>query len=487
MNSPADFRTVVLLGVPFHDVTLQETVDEIARMIKLREPCYLATANLDFAAQASRDVELQRILVEAHLVICDGTPLVWASRWLGAPLRERIAGSDLVPRLAAEAAARGWRLFFLGGDGEALTLACSRLREKHPGLQVEGYSPPFGPLLELNHEDISARVRAFKPDILFVAFGCPKQEKWIYMHHASLGVPVAVGVGATVDFLAGKFRRAPRWMQVVGAEWIFRLMQEPRRLYQRYLIDLIFFVRSLRAQRKALQSGQATGTPEAIAAPAAVAQVDLVTWVGRAEASRIRNGELKIPAPSKPGCVIALDLSQVSFMDSTALGTLLAGFRAAAKMGGGLALVRPTLPVQQLLAAVKLDRLLTIVDRAEDAAAALGAAHGVTQRSASHELVLKLKGDLTFQRVPEHSKWLEEQWLAHPHARQLVIELSEVPFMDSSGLGFLLRAQRLAKGREGGACSLRGAGENLRNVIRLARVDSVLNCEGGTSPQGPHA
>ncbi len=107
-------RLAILLGVPFHDVTMGETLDRIDALIAARTPGYLATANLDFAAQASQDVELQRILFDAELVLCDGTPLVWASRWLGAPLRERVAGSDMMPHLFARAAERGHRLFFLG-------------------------------------------------------------------------------------------------------------------------------------------------------------------------------------------------------------------------------------------------------------------------------------------------------------------------------------------------------------------------------------
>jgi N-acetylglucosaminyldiphosphoundecaprenol N-acetyl-beta-D-mannosaminyltransferase len=476
-------RSAVILGVPFHDITMDETIARLAAIIKDRTPVYWATANLDFALQASKDVELQRILVEADLVLCDGTPLVWASRALGAPLRERVAGSDLVPRIAAEAAARGWKLFLLGGGEEALPLALSKLRERHPGLQVDGYSPPFAKLLEMDFEAISDKLSAARPDVLFVAFGCPKQEKWIYMHYRRLGVPMSVGVGATVDFLAGKFRRAPRWMQVVGAEWIFRLSQEPRRLFNRYLFDLLFFVRALRAQRKALAVGAKAGdsSPKSADAPAPGFSPDLriVNWEGRIDAASIAAG--RVPAPAADfvaGNVIALVASGVTFIDSTGLGFLLTAYRRAVSAGGGLALVSPSPAVTGLLEAMKLSRLVTVVDDPVRARAALGLARPARPDPvATGELILPIQGELTATRVPGLTNWIEESWAARADAACLVLDVSAVRFMDSSGLGLLLRCHRMAAARTGARLILRGMTTNVRNVLRLAKVENVLTIE----------
>lgn len=221
---------------------MDESVDIVQKMIASKRSHHIVTANVDFLVQSFRDAELHRIFLDAHLLLCDGTPLVWASRLLGYPLPERVAGSDLVPRLIQLAEKKKYRVFLLGGSSQANTAAVENLKRQHPDLILAGhYSPPFAPLAEMDHEDICERIRAAKPDLLLVSFGCPKQEKWIAMHHRALGVPVVIGVGAVIDFFAQRVKRAPVWMQRSGAEWLFRLAQEPRRLFRRYAVDLCSF------------------------------------------------------------------------------------------------------------------------------------------------------------------------------------------------------------------------------------------------------
>src|ERR1041385_9044657 len=146
---------IAILGVPFDNVTTQETIEAIGRMVATQRPHYLVTANVDFLVQAQEDVELRRILFDAHLVLCDGTPLVWASRLLGNPLLERVAGADLVPLLLRVSAEKGYRVFFLGATPESCTQAVSRLKKLHPALIIaEHYSPPFNKLLEMDHDEI---------------------------------------------------------------------------------------------------------------------------------------------------------------------------------------------------------------------------------------------------------------------------------------------------------------------------------------------
>lgn len=243
-------RLVGILGVPFHQVTLDGAVERIEYMIAEGGVHSIVTPNVDFLVKAQRDPELRRILVNADLVLCDGRPIVWASRILGERLPCRVAGSDLVPKVIRRAAERGWTLFLLGGQGDVAAEAARRMNAAHPTLKaVAHYSPPYGPLESMDNAEIARQVAAARPDILLVCFGCPKQEKWMSRHAGALGVPVVIGAGATVDFLANRVARAPVWMRRAGAEWLFRLIQEPRRLAGRYADDLFHFFPAILLQR----------------------------------------------------------------------------------------------------------------------------------------------------------------------------------------------------------------------------------------------
>lgn len=246
---PRAAAPVAIFGVPLDNVTLPEALERVTAMIEARRPHYVVTANVDFLVQARRDAELRQALVHADLVTCDGMPLVWASRLLRNPLPERVTGADLVPQLLEIAAAHGYRVFFLGATPDANRRAVANVQARFPRIRIAGhYSPPFRPLAEMDNDEIIQRIRAAQPDILLVAFGCPKAEKWMARHYRALGVPVSIGVGATIDFLAGAVRRAPRWMQESGCEWMFRLVQEPRRLFRRYFSDLLGFTSGLASQ-----------------------------------------------------------------------------------------------------------------------------------------------------------------------------------------------------------------------------------------------
>ena len=473
-----DPKTVVLLGVPFHDVTMAETLDEIDAIVADRTPRYLATANLDFAAQASTDVELQRILLDAHLVLCDGTPLIWASRWLGVPLRERVAGSDLTPKLAERAAARGHRLFFLGSDEAVLKLAQKTFEERYPGLQVCGvYSPPYAKLLDLDHDEIASRIQAAKPDIVLVALGAPKQEKWIYMHYRKLGAPLCIGIGASLDFVAGKFSRAPVWMQRTGLEWVHRLSQEPRRLFMRYWTDFRFFIRALREHRRLLQRSVAplSAPPQAGRWPG----IASYEWIGRADAAAVESGALPEPAPQTGRVHVVADLSGVTFIDSAGLGLLLKAFKRCKEAGGGLVIVRPSEVVRELLAVSKLDRLLPRAESAEEANRLIYLDRVETRTSAEHDrrnhrVIFRCLGELNAANSDDFREMVQAKWEQEAAATILEIDFSRVDFIDSSGLGCLIRARRLVETREGAALKLTGVNDNLRNVITLAHLDGVL-------------
>jgi N-acetylglucosaminyldiphosphoundecaprenol N-acetyl-beta-D-mannosaminyltransferase len=214
---------------------MADTVAAIRGLIEAGRPTYFITANTHYVMLTEQNPDLGPINAQAAFILADGAPLVWASRWVGTPLPERVAGADLIFELSAEAARKGYRLFFLGGAKGVADESAGRLRELYPGLQIVGIeSPSLHELTRQEEESLIDGIRAARPDVLFVAFGQPKGERWIYRHLDRLAVPVSVQVGASFDFVAGRMPRAPRWMQRYGLEWAFRLALEPRRLFGRY-------------------------------------------------------------------------------------------------------------------------------------------------------------------------------------------------------------------------------------------------------------
>jgi len=210
-------------------------------MIASGRPHAVVTANVDFLVQAQRDVELRRILLEADLVLCDGTPLAWASRWLGNALPERVAGADLAPHLMALAAQKGYRVFFLGAAPGVAAEAEARLLRQFPTLKIVGtYAPPFQHLLEMDHAEIVRRVRAARPDIPARLVWLPEAgEMDRDAPPCARGVPAAIGVGVRQStFSAGRVKRAPGWNAPLrGGVALPPVAQEPRRLLGRYATD----------------------------------------------------------------------------------------------------------------------------------------------------------------------------------------------------------------------------------------------------------
>lgn len=239
--------------VAFSNVTMKETVALILLMVqKGNSPQHICTGNLDHLYQLQKDSEFKRAYETSALVLPDGMPIVWMSHLSRVngetPLRERVAGSDLFWELVQASETYGLRLFFLGGAPGSAEKAREVAQERFPGCHISGvYCPPhdtFHTPEEQAH--IEQLIREAAPDILMVGLGAPKQEKWILASKARLGVPVSVGVGGTFEMAAGVVRRAPLWMQRSGMEWVFRLAQDPNRLWRRYLCnDLPFLMRVL--------------------------------------------------------------------------------------------------------------------------------------------------------------------------------------------------------------------------------------------------
>lgn len=231
-------RQIGLLGSYIDRITLEEAVVRVHEFIESGLPHQVTTINVDFLRLAQQDPEFRAVINRSDLAIPDGMPLVWASGWAGDKLPERVTGVDLVDRCCSLAAAQGYKIFLLGGEEGVASAAGDLLRERYPNLQIAGsYSPPMGPFSEEEDQKMVSMIKDAQPDILFVAFGAPKQDLWISRHQEQLRVPVAIGVGGVFNFVTGRTRRAPDWMQQKGMEWLYRVIIEPRRLWKRYFIN----------------------------------------------------------------------------------------------------------------------------------------------------------------------------------------------------------------------------------------------------------
>ena len=238
-----------LFGIPVAKVTESEAVERVVALAKRPRgggAARVATLNVDFVANAVRgwpfggDDELWGYLKTADLTVADGMPLVILSRLLRNPLPCRVTGADMTPAIFGRLAEEGLSAYILGGEEGSLAKALEILHGRFPGLAVCGTDTSLV-RLDVPQPEIVERINAARPDVLFVALGNPKQELWMGRNAASLDVPVAIGVGGSFNFIAGRVKRAPRWMQVAGMEWIYRIIQEPGRLWRRYAYGLVKF------------------------------------------------------------------------------------------------------------------------------------------------------------------------------------------------------------------------------------------------------
>ncbi len=220
---------------------MAETLDEVDRLIAAGKPAQHCVVNAAKAVAMDEDQTLREIVQSCALVNADGQAVVWASRALGAPLPERVAGIDLFEALLARAARRGYSVYFLGARQHVVDEVVRRATARHPNLRVAGHRDGYFTAAE--NAAVVAGVREAAPDILFVGMPSPRKEYWLAENLEALGVPFSMGVGGSFDVYAGLTKRAPEWMQRLGLEWLYRFAQEPRRMWRRYLVGNAAFVR----------------------------------------------------------------------------------------------------------------------------------------------------------------------------------------------------------------------------------------------------
>jgi len=364
-------KLLVILGAPIDDINMAEALARIEAFIKIGRAYHrghqIATVNADFVVKSLYDAEFRRILQETDMATADGMPLVWGARLLGVPLQGRVTGADMVPALAELAARKGYSIYFLGAAPGVAEQAVAILRQRHPDLRVAGISSPPAHAVSSGDPAIIAACRAAQPDILLVAFGSPKQEKWIYTHAHVLNIPVMMGVGGTFDFIAGVTKRAPRWMQETGLEWLYRLACEPRRLWKRYATDLLgfgyFFLWQWWIMRRRAPTAALLPTGDFFI----VKDTVIMNVRGRLESSNQQAFAEKANENLQLNPYLIVNLAEADFLDSAAIGTLVALTKQARDRGGNLWLANVPAPIVRVLTILRLDQFFDICDDIDSA------------------------------------------------------------------------------------------------------------------------
>ena len=226
------------MNIEIDNLSMDEAIDSIDRLINERHR-YVVTPNVDHIVKLDNDAEFRKVYENADLILTDGKPLIWISKLYGTPIREKISGSDIFPKVCELANKKHYAMYLLGAGKGVAEVAAKNIVNEYDNIHVVGtYSPPFGFENDKSEIDfILDRINSAKPDILIVGLGAPKQEKFIYKYIDKLDVGIALGLGASIDFMAGNIKRAPKWVSNIGFEWFYRFLKEPKRLFKRYFID----------------------------------------------------------------------------------------------------------------------------------------------------------------------------------------------------------------------------------------------------------
>lgn len=237
------FLRVNILGVGINAITLPQALRQISTWIDTQTRQYVCVCTVHTVMECQKDDKMRQAVNQAGLATPDGMPLVWLSSKMNPGAVERVYGPDLMLALCELSVAQGYKHFFYGGAAGVADLLAEKLQQRFQGLKIAGtYSPPFRPLTDEEDAHIINAINESKPDIIWVGLGTPKQDLWMAQHRNQLTAPVLIGVGAAFDFHTGRIAQAPKWMQNAGLEWLFRLWQEPKRLWYRYLVYNPLFI-----------------------------------------------------------------------------------------------------------------------------------------------------------------------------------------------------------------------------------------------------
>lgn len=495
----------LVLGIPIDDLTLESAIQKTLELANAwrqdGRPRQIATVNVDFLTNAlgwmpnaaPRHPELLEILRRADLVTADGMPVVWLARMLGTPINERVTGADLVPALAEAMTRSGHSLFLLGGRGDIGQQAADRLQQQSPGLRIAGVYSPFvhtegEAMLDAEVDDVEVveRINQVEPDVLLIGFGNPKQEIWFHRNRHRLKAGVSIGIGGTFEFIVGRVARAPVWMQRSGLEWLYRITQDPKRLWKRYAvglaklavmgIPLVLYYRWQRWRHTSRPNPPLRGESEAdqtLLSQEKSGPETLLVLPEQADAAWVEAQKAAAVTDSSGGLVV--DFSTVRFIDSTALGYLARMWKSAQNAKRSIR----ALGLEQTPAASLLKMTRTWDLFAENAGSSL-IPSPVDVRSTTNDLVqfaepaarvavVRLSGRLDAERIAD----LDFDALALSLGDgDCVLDLSDLQFVDSTGLRLFFRLQRYFNGRERELilCGMQPPVQQLLEITRLTSL-----------------
>jgi N-acetylglucosaminyldiphosphoundecaprenol N-acetyl-beta-D-mannosaminyltransferase len=460
---------ISILGVLISNLSMDEVIDEIFKRIdgfKDKDVAsQLATLNVDFLVNShswsndrSRHPELLNILRCADIVTADGMPIVWLSKLIGSPLKERVTGADLVPALAQKAAERGKSIYFLGGREDTGRQAAQILKNRFPELKIAGIDAPYvnthgKALADSSYQDarILNDINRSKADILLIGFGNPKQEIWFKMNCMALKTPFSIGVGGVYSFISGSTKRAPQWVQKIGMEWIFRITQDPWRLWKRYLLGLLKFTYMALPvifyyRYRMIRDWMLKDIPENVSFSYHNSNSRIQLRLPR----RLTQASVNVINEKLEGLInscshLILDLSQTSFIDPYGLGFLTAQIKNLEKRNSSVYFIGAN---KQVMRIFKINRLwdafkYITFNTIEDALQKIiGNGHmstlHVLRESLQDAFQIELHGRLDVTSV---SKLDAASIVREIGDRDCLFNLSRLDFIDSSGLAFLVKIQ----------------------------------------------
>ncbi|GIN90671.1 UDP-N-acetyl-D-mannosamine transferase [Siminovitchia terrae] len=233
------YKRVHLFNCYIDNLNMDETISKVNEIIIERKPVQHVVVNASKVVLMQKDKKLNEIIKSCALVNADGQSIIWASKILNRPIKERVTGIDLMIQLLKLADKKHYNIFLLGAKEEVVNKVAKKITSEYPNLNLVGYKDGY--FKEDENEQVVTFINKSKPDILFVGISSPKKEYWLSENLSKLGVPFCMGVGGSFDVIAGETKRAPNWMQSIGLEWFYRLIQEPKRMWKRYLIGNLKF------------------------------------------------------------------------------------------------------------------------------------------------------------------------------------------------------------------------------------------------------